>query len=79
MCLSLCLSVCLCCLLLLLVSLSALSALQTYVATPDDNYSWSRLEQFDEQGMGYKIMWLNMTSQRWLTDKDVSQSIWWRQ
>ena len=27
--------------------------------------------------MGYKILWLNLTSQAWLTPADVSQSIWW--
>src|SRR5687767_276764 len=38
---------------------------------------WERLAQFDEVGDGYKVLWLNMTSQAWLTPADVSQSIWW--
>lgn len=52
------------------------TALQDYVAAPDSNYNWTRLAQFDEQGLGYKIMWLNMTSQQWLTAVDTDRSIW---
>jgi PhoPQ-activated pathogenicity-related protein len=37
----------------------------------------TRISQFDEQAVGYKILWLNMTSQRWLTDNDTDRSIWW--
>lgn len=33
--------------------------------------------EFDAQGSGYKVLWLNVTSQRWLTDADVSRSIWY--
>ena len=53
------------------------TALQTYVNTPDPNYSWVRMEQYDEQGLGYKVQWLNMTSQKWLTENDTDRSIWW--
>lgn len=58
------------------VSPQELTALQTYVNTPDANFQWSYHPEFDMQGDGYKVMWLNMTSLRWLTDADVSKSIW---
>jgi hypothetical protein len=35
------------------------------------------MEQYDEQGLGYKVQWLNMTSQKWLTENDTDRSIWW--
>jgi len=59
------------------LALEEMTALQQYVNTPDSNYKWTRLPQFDEVGWGYKIQWMNLTSQRWLTDADVNPSIWW--
>lgn len=53
------------------------TALQTYVNTPDSNYAWTRMEQWDEQASTYKVQWLNMTSQQWLTANDTDRSIWW--
>lgn len=37
----------------------------------------TRLSQFDEKGLGYEVLWLNLTSQAWLTEKDSDRSIWW--
>jgi len=53
------------------------TALQDYVAAPDGNYSWTHLPQFDQTGLGYKVMFLNMTSQGWLSPALVSASVWW--
>ena len=58
------------------VSSEAVTALQTYVAAPDANFAWEHIEGADATAIGFKIQVLNMTSQRWLTDADVSRSIW---
>ena len=42
-----------------------MTALQTYVAAPDSNYNWEYHPEFDMKGDGYKVLWLNVTSQRW--------------
>jgi PhoPQ-activated pathogenicity-related protein len=39
--------------------------------------NWTRLPQFDETADGYKVLFMNMTSQSWLTEADVDKSVWW--
>eukprot|EP01147_Barroeca_monosierra_P005306 gene5306-7078_t len=51
--------------------------LDEYVNKPDPNYKWFEVPNSTFTGPGYKGYVLNMTSQQWLTPKDVSQSIWW--
>jgi PhoPQ-activated pathogenicity-related protein len=59
-----------------LVALVAGNALDDYCTTPDPNFAWTVTSTtYNLDGAtGYG---LNMTSQRWLTDKDSDRSIWW--
>eukprot|EP00055_Hartaetosiga_balthica_P018470 m.134444 g.134444 ORF g.134444 m.134444 type:complete len:504 (+) comp9605_c0_seq1:141-1652(+) len=51
--------------------------LDVYVNKPDNNYKWFEIANSTFTGPGYTGYVLNMTSQRWLTDADTPQSIWW--
>ncbi len=50
------------------------TALDRYVATPDPNYSWSLVSTVD--GGKYRAYVLELTSQQWLTDKEIDKPIW---
>lgn len=51
-----------------------LTALDRYVATPDSNYKYEITETID--GDGYTTFIVDMTSQKWLTKKEVNLPIW---
>ncbi|MGH9938012.1 MAG: PhoPQ-activated protein PqaA family protein, partial [Blastocatellia bacterium] len=60
---------------LLFVSASAQrTALDRYIAKPDPVYSWKLVNT--TQGEGYKSFVLELTSQRWRTEKDVDRPVW---
>ncbi len=50
------------------------TALDRYVAAPDPNYSWSLVSTVD--GGKYRAYVLEMTSQQWLTDKEIDKPLW---
>ncbi len=50
------------------------TALDRYVAAPDANFSWKVLRELPAQGV--KATLLEMTSQKWLTEKEVQRPIW---
>ena len=51
-----------------------LTALDTYVATPDPNYTYSLVNTIP--GAGQTTFILAMTSQAWLTTNEVNQPLW---
>ncbi|XP_066292659.1 autocrine proliferation repressor protein A-like [Branchiostoma lanceolatum] len=51
--------------------------LDDYVNKPDPHYSYHEVLEWRLKGPGYTMYLLNMTSQQWLTEEDVSRSIWW--
>jgi len=68
--------------LLSLVSQAVGTALDDYVWTPDEHYSWTDLgETISGRSVDGTKGWtghiLNVTSQQWLTPEDVSLSVWW--
>lgn len=70
---------CVCSLLLPGVSLAGdaglkLTALDEYVRAADDNYRFSVLSSV--AGPGYKTFIVEMTSQQWLTEKEVNLPLW---
>jgi PhoPQ-activated pathogenicity-related protein len=50
------------------------TALDRYVAAPDSNFSWKILRELPAQGATATL--LEMTSQKWLTEKDVERPLW---
>lgn len=48
--------------------------LDTYVATPDPNYAWELART--DQAADFTSYTLKMTSQQWLTEKEVDKPIW---
>ncbi len=50
------------------------TALDDYVDKPDTNYAFEVVRE--EEGPGYTAVFVNMTSQQWLTPQLVSRSIW---
>jgi len=50
------------------------TALDRYVAAPDTNYQWQVVTNFSQPGV--KIHVLAMTSQAWLTSKEVNKPTW---
>ena len=50
------------------------TALDQYVATPDDAYSWTLLHRTAGRGMTTFVV--SMTSQRWRTEADVNRTEW---
>ncbi len=71
---------CCCALILCCVSLSAqsagleITALDRYVAAPDSHYRYAVTATV--QGEGYTTYIVDMTSQQWLTDKEVNLPVW---
>ena len=52
----------------------AQTALDRYVAAPDANFSWKALRELPGEGATATL--LEMTSQKWLTEKEVEQPLW---
>lgn len=50
------------------------TALDRYVAEPDDHYRYEIVNTID--GDGYTTFIVDMTSQKWLTEKEVNKPIW---
>src|SRR5690242_4012693 len=52
----------------------AQTALDRYVAAPDSSFTWKavRTQPVD----GATVTWLEMTSQRWLTEREVERPLW---
>ncbi|XP_071953962.1 autocrine proliferation repressor protein A-like [Antedon mediterranea] len=59
------------------IFLAAGTPLDDYVNAPDSHYSYKLLSDYTVRVKGYTTYMLNMTSQKWLTDEQVGQSIWW--
>ncbi|KAI8512511.1 hypothetical protein Bbelb_091500 [Branchiostoma belcheri] len=51
--------------------------LDDYVNKPDPHYSYHEVLEWRLKGPGYTTYLLNMTSQQWLTEKEVDRTIWW--
>ena len=67
---------------LLLAHCQGYDCLKSYVEKEDDSYSWTLLDKTleveDVEGRGgWTGYYLNMTSQTWLTQDQVSRSTWW--
>lgn len=52
-----------------------MTALDRYVQAPDSHYSYELVRTIE--GEGYTGHVLKMTSQKWLTEKEVNQPVWW--
>lgn len=50
------------------------TALDRYVAAPDANFSWKVARELPAEGVTATL--LEMTSQQWLTDKEVEKPLW---
>src|SRR3954469_2404143 len=50
------------------------NALDAYVAKPDPAFAWKEVGKIS--GPGYHGAVLELTSQRWLTEKDVDRTVW---
>lgn len=50
------------------------NVLDAYVARPDPSFAWKVEKTYS--GPGYRGVVLDLTSQTWLTDKDMDRSIW---
>ena len=54
---------------------SGQTALDRYVATPDSNFTWKAVRELPAaEGMTATL--IEMTSQQWLTDKEVERPLW---
>lgn len=49
--------------------------LDDYVNKPDSNYKYELIQTYDLTD--YKLYILNMTSQKWLNETIIVNSIWW--
>jgi hypothetical protein len=50
------------------------TALDRYVAAPDPNFEWKVVRELPAEGA--TAMLIEMTSQKWLTEKEVEQPLW---
>ncbi len=50
------------------------TALDRYVAAPDDTYQWNTIQRKEENGLTTYI--IDLTSQRWLTEQEVDRPVW---
>src|SRR5688572_22967293 len=50
------------------------TALDRYVAAPDSNFAWKVLRELPAEGATATL--LEMTSQKWLTEKEVERPLW---
>jgi PhoPQ-activated pathogenicity-related protein len=55
-------------------ALSDQTALDRYVAAPDPHYAWKVLRESSADGVTTTL--LEMTSQRWLTEREVERPLW---
>ncbi|CAF0930838.1 unnamed protein product [Brachionus calyciflorus] len=62
-------------LLLFLFGLSKETPLDDYVNTPDDHYKYFVVDTI--QFSNYKLVYINMTSQKWQDESIVDRPIWW--
>ena len=53
---------------------SSETALDRYVAAPDSNYSWKVAQTLPAEGANVTV--IEMTSQKWLTEKEVVRPLW---
>ena len=57
------------------------SPLHFYLSLPDEEYTWSVTQTLGPGApggvAGVTIYALNVTSQRWLTDRASDKSVWW--
>jgi PhoPQ-activated pathogenicity-related protein len=53
---------------------SGLTALDRYVAAPDANFAWKVVRELPVEGATATLV--GMTSQQWLTDKEVERPLW---
>jgi PhoPQ-activated pathogenicity-related protein len=53
---------------------SGLTALDRYVAAPDSNFTWKVVRELPAEGATATLV--EMTSQQWLTDKEVERPLW---
>ena len=53
---------------------SAPTALDRYVAAPDTNYHWEVVNTFKQPGISVHV--IALTSQQWLTSKEVNKPLW---
>jgi PhoPQ-activated pathogenicity-related protein len=53
---------------------SGLTALDRYVAAPDPNFTWKVVGELPAEGATATLV--EMTSQQWLTDKEVERPLW---
>jgi PhoPQ-activated pathogenicity-related protein len=53
---------------------SAQTALDRYVAAPDPSFSWKVVRDLSAEGVTATL--LEMTSQKWLTEKEVERPLW---
>ena len=51
-----------------------LTALDRYVAAPDSNFTWKAVRDLPAEGVTATL--IDMTSQRWLTEKEVERPLW---
>lgn len=58
------------------LQLTTATPLDDYVNTPDPHYSWVKLG-WEYRGPDFTLYVINMTSQKWLTQNDSSQPVWW--
>jgi PhoPQ-activated pathogenicity-related protein len=56
------------------VAQSSQTALDRYVAAPDPSFSWKVAKELPVEGASATL--LEMTSQRWLTEKEVERPLW---
>jgi len=50
--------------------------LDDYVNTPDSHYEW-KMVNWTFKGDGYTMYCINMTSQKWLTENETYNPIWY--
>ena len=50
------------------------TALDRYVAAPDPNFAWKVVRELPAEGATATL--IEMTSQKWLTEKEVEQPLW---
>src|SRR5688500_17104538 len=55
-------------------ALSSETALDRYVAQPDASFAWKVLRDLPAEGVTATL--LEMTSQKWLTEKEVERPLW---
>ena len=51
------------------------SPLETYINKEDPAFSYEKIAEFPQEG--YTVHILKMTSQRWLTEEEVEDPLWW--